>query len=63
MLLDKHIKHTIIKIYGRDTFSEDGLYIILENSQEKILYPDIDKVIDVKVPIKGALKHSFQVII
>ena len=55
LLLDKHIKHTIINSYGRDTFTKDGMYIILEKSQEKILYPDINKVIDVKVSIKGAL--------
>ena len=47
--LDKHIKHTIINTFGRDVFTEDNKYIILLDHKEKILYPDINKVIDVNV--------------
>lgn len=59
--LDKHIKYTRINSFGSDIFSEDNKYIIIDH-KEKILYTDLNKVIDVNVSLEE-LKHSSQVVI
>ena len=63
--LDKHIKNTILSIFGSDVFSCNYKFIYIWNQKtektEKIAYPSIDKVLDLNTNIVD-LKHSEYII-
>lgn len=54
--LDNHIKSTIINLFGKYIFSDDGKYIYI-NDKEKIIYPNITELVNSKSKITELKKR------